>query len=122
LHTLCSRDIRRPCQSRRIPTLQSPAFEAASEFELQCSAPTTGSTHTTRVCPAPRQHGSVPLNNTTHTLVHRGVKKEPLQFLKSGTNPPLWTSRKGAASPSSKPLQSVSVDNVYIHHYRGRAK
>ena len=29
------------------------------------------------------------------------------------------TSRKGAAFTSPKPLQSVSVDNVYIHHYRG---
>jgi hypothetical protein len=35
---------------------------------------------------------------------------------------PLQTSRKGAAFTSPKPLQSVSVDNVYIHHYRGRAK
>jgi len=32
------------------------------------------------------------------------------------------TSRKGTTFTSSKPLRIVSVDNVYIHHYRGRAK
>ena len=32
------------------------------------------------------------------------------------------TSRKGAVFRSPKPLRIVSVDNVYIHHYRGRAK
>jgi hypothetical protein len=32
------------------------------------------------------------------------------------------TSRKGALFPSPKSLRIVSVDNVYIHHYSGRAK
>ena len=32
------------------------------------------------------------------------------------------TSRQGAAFTFPKPLRIVSVDNIYVHHYRGRGK
>ena len=34
---------------------------------------------------------------------------------------PAYVTKKGAFT-SPKPLWIISVDNVYIHHYRGRAK